>query len=170
MIFFYGWAGMWLAPGMRFLSILAVLGLCVCGAQAGGKKNTVKISFHIETEATDNPKMIFPHQMFGQQRYFRRIPEISAKDLVAYTPFPADDQASYGAVFQLKGTARRRLAAVTTTNIGRWLVCQAFGRIVDGVLIDEPVDDGVIVIWRGLSLEEIRELDKSIDRVGEKKD
>ncbi len=170
MISFYGEAGMWFAPRMRFPAIVAFLALSVCCAMAGGKKDTAKISFHIETEATDNPKMIFPHQMFGKQRYFRRIPEISSKDLVAYTPFPAEDQTSYGAVFQLKPTARRRLAAVTSTNIGRWLVCQAFGRLVDGVLIDEPVDDGAIVIWRGLSLEEIRELDKSIKRIGEKKE
>ena len=144
--------------------------LCFGGqAWAGGGKKVAIISFHVETEASDNPKMIFPHTMFGKQRYFRRIPEISSKDFIAYSPFPAKDQASYGAVFQLKDNARRRLAAITSVNIGRWLVCQAFGRIVDGVMIDEPVDDGAIVIWQGLSIEEIRILDSSISRIGEKK-
>jgi len=138
-------------------------------AFAGGEKKAVQISFHIETEATDNPKMIFPFQVMGKQRFFRRLPEIASKDLVAFSPFPAEDQASYGAVFQLKDNARRRLAAVTTVNQGRWLVSQAFGRIVDGVVIDQPVDDGVIVIWKGLTLEEIRELDTSIPRIGEEK-
>ena len=141
--------------------------LGISAAWAGGDKKPPQVSFHIETEATDNPKMIFPHQVMGEQRYFRRIPEISSKDLVAFTPFPADDQASYGAIFQLKNAARRRLAAVSSVNRGKWLVCQAFGRIVDGVVVDEPVDDGAIVIWKGLTLEEIRELDKAMPRVGE---
>lgn len=138
-------------------------------AWAGGDKKTAQVSFHIETEGTDNPKMIFPHQVMGEQRFFRRIPEISSKDLVAFTPFPAEDQASYGVMFQLKDHARRRLAAVTSVNQGKWLVSQAFGRIVDGVLVDGPVDDGAIVIWKGLTIEEIRELDTVMPRIGEKK-
>ncbi len=75
---------------------------------------------------------------------------------------------SYGAVFQLKGAAQRRLAAVTSTSIGKWLVCQAFGRIVDGVLIDAAINDGTIVIWQGLMLEEIKEIDETLPRIGGK--
>lgn len=144
--------------------------LFACVAFAGGDKGkAVSVSFHIETEGTDNPKMIFQHEVMGKQRFFRRIPEVTSKDFVAFSPFPSDDQASYGAVFQLKDNARRRLAAVTSVNQGRWLVCQAFGRIIDGVLIDAPVDDGVIVVWKNLSLDEIRQLDTTLPRIGEKK-
>lgn len=140
------------------------------GVMAGGNKGKkVDISFHIETEASDNPKMIFPHEVMGKQRFFRRIPEVSSIDFVAFTPFPADDQASYGVILQLKDNARRRLAAVTQISSGKWLVCQAFGRIVDGVLVEDTVDDGVVVVWKGLSLEEIGQMDESIPRIGEKK-
>lgn len=137
---------------------------------AGGDKGKpTNVSFHIETEGTDNPKMIFPHEVMGKQRFFRRIPEVSSRDFVAFSPFPSEDQASYGAVFQLKDNARRRFAAVSAVNEGRWLVCLAFGRIIDGVLIDGPVDDGVIVVWKNLSLDEIRQLDTSLPRIGQKK-
>jgi hypothetical protein len=105
----------------------------------------------------------------GMQRFFRRIPEVSSNDYIAFTPFPADDQASYGAILQLKDNVGRRLAAVTQISSGKWLVCKAFGRIVDGVLIEDPVEDAVLVIWKGLSLEEIRQIDESIPRIGEKK-
>ena len=149
--------------------ILFFLLLGAAVAIAGGEKKSLQISFHIETEATDNPKMIFPFQVMGKQRYFRRLPEVSSQDLVAFSPFPAEDQASYGAVFQLKGNARMRFAAITTVNQGKWLVCQAFGRVVDGVVVDGPVDDGAIVIWKGLTIEEIRELDTVMPRIGEKK-
>lgn len=156
---------------MRLISRLLICLLLLFpagGVLAGGNKGKkVNASFHIETEGSDNPKMIFPYNISGKQRFFRRIPEISSKDLVAFTPFPAEDQSSYGVIFQLKDTSRKRLAAVTTNNSGRWLVCQAFGRIVDAVLIDGAVDDGAIVIWQGLALQEILELDKALPRVGE---
>lgn len=163
---------MWFHPGMKFLTALlafaALLSFAPSAIAGGNKGKAVPIAFHIETVGTDNPKMIFPYELLGKQRFFRRIPEIASKDMVAFSPFPADDQASYGAVFQLKDVARRRLAAVTADNIGKWLVCQAFGRIVDGVLVDGPVDDGAIVIWRGLSLEEVNQLDKALPRIGGK--
>jgi hypothetical protein len=164
---------MWFAPFMRFAintAVALVFFTLVGGAMAGGDKGKkVDISFHIETEASDNPKMIFPHQVMGQQRFFRRIPEVSSNDYIAFSPFPSDDQASYGVILQLKDNARRRLAAITQTSSGKWLVCKAFGRIVDGVLVDDPVDDGVVVVWKGLTLEEIGQLDERIPRIGEKK-
>lgn len=164
---------MWFDPGMKFFTALfaiAALLSFVSPAMAGGDKGkAARISFHLETEATDNPKMMFPHQIMGKQRFFRRIPEISSNDLIAFSPFPADDQASYGAVFQLKDTGRRRLAAMTANSIGKWLVCQAFGRIIDGVVIDAPIDDGAIVIWHGLTIEEVGEIDKVMPRIGEEK-
>lgn len=128
-----------------------------------------QISFHLETDANDNPKMVFPHQLIGQQKFFRRMPEVSSKDFKAFNPFPSDDQTSYGVLIQLKESAGKRFTAATTANQGKWMICQAFGRVVDGVIIDQPVNDHVIVVWKGLTLEEIRELDKVMPRVGEEK-
>jgi hypothetical protein len=153
----------------RFTGWIICLLLCTCFAFAGGNKGEpAYVSFHIETEGTDNPKMITQLEVMGQQRYFRRLPELSSKDFVAFSPFPSEDQASYGVIFQLKDNARKRFAAVTNANQGKWLVCQAFGRVIDGVLIDATVDDGVIVVWKNLSLEEIHKLDKTLPRIGKK--
>ena len=164
---------MWFASCMGYtikaVTVLALVFLAG-GVMAGGNKGKkVDISFHIETEASDNPKMIFPHDVMGKQRFFRRIPEVSSNDYIAFTPFPADDQASYGAILQLKDNVGRRLAAVTQSSSGKWLVCKAFGRIVDSVLIEGAVEDAVLVIWKGLTLEEIQQMDESIPRIGEKK-
>jgi hypothetical protein len=164
---------MWFAPGMKFCKgvVFALMFvLSACAVLAGGSKGKkVNMAFHIETEGSDNPKMIFPYQVMGKDRFFRRLPEVSSKDFIAFSPFPSDDQQSYGVILQLKDTARRRLAAVTMANSGSWLICQAFGRIVDAVLIDEPVDDGVVVVWNGLTIEEIRQLDEVLPRIGDKK-
>lgn len=148
---------------------LLIFGLSSSVVFAGGKKGeNISISFHLEGDQEDNPKMIFAHEIGLKQRIFRRMPEISSRDLVAFSPFPAADQASYGALIRLNGAAASRLTAITQTSIGRWFVCRAFGKIIDGVMIDEPINDGVLVIWKGLSLEQIHLMDKDLKRIGEK--
>ena len=155
------------ATGIVFaLMFVFSAGVVMAGGDKGKK---VPIAFHIETEGTDNPKMIFPYRVMGKDRFFRRLPEVSSKDFVAFSPFPSEDQLSYGVVLQMKDKARRRLAAVTMVSTDKWLVCQAFGRIVDAVLIDAPVDDGVVVVWKGLTIEEVRQLDEALPRIGDKK-
>lgn len=140
-------------------------------AQAGGKagENAV-VSFHIETEHAENPKMVFSIEAGGKTRHFRRTPEISSKDFAAFRPFPSDDVANtYGIVFQLKNTAARRLTNIGNANQGRMLLAMANGRAVDMVMIDVPVDDGFIVIWKGITDAEIRMYEGKLPRIGEDK-
>ena len=155
-----------------FVSML-VVGLMVMLAPtanaAGDKGDGVRISFHMETEATDNPKMIFPYQVMGKRKFFRRIPEISKKDYASFIPFPADDKVSFGVVLQLRPAAARRISAITNANRQKWFLANAFGRVADVVFIDEPVTDGQLVIWKGLTLVEINKLDLFLPRKGEKK-
>ena len=148
-----------------------MIAFSICGARAGGKADEKSaVSFHMETESTDNPKMIFPQQMpDGSTKYFRRVPDISTKDIKAMGPFPADDGTTYGVVFQLKSTPAKRYSAITNANKGKWIGARVNGRIVDGVIIDKGIDDGVIVIWQGVTLDDINALDKILPRIGQEK-
>lgn len=155
----------------RIKTLAALAFLClVPAAYAGGKKEDAPvISFHIETEATDNPKMIFPLQVGGQVRYFRLLSEISAKDVAAFSPFPDNlGGETYGVALQLKATAARRLSAMTATNQGKWMVSRVNGIPRDGVLIDKQIDDGFLVIWKNVTLQEINIWDKETPRIGAK--
>ena len=152
----------------------AALGMLLMGAipsavWAGGKASSqASVTFHIETEATDNPKMIFSQQVNGQTRYFRRMPEISIKDLLSFNPCPSDAGGDdYGVVFKLKDNVAQRFAAITNVNQGRWLVAQINGRVVDGVLIDRQIDDGFVVIWKGVALADIKVLGAALPRIGQ---
>ena len=149
--------------------ILVFFAALLSPVTAGGKASKkAVVSFHIQADATENPKMISPPvEMNGQALHFRRMSEVSTKDLTAYSPFPSEGGGDYGAVFRLKGSAAGRLAAITNANQGRWLAAMVNGRIVDGVLIDKQIDDGVLVVWRGLNLDDIAALDKTLTRAGE---
>jgi hypothetical protein len=138
---------------------------------AGGKKESkASITFHMETEGTDNPKMIFPQMANGQQRFFRRLPDFGTKDIATFNPFPSEFGGDdYGIVIQLKGAAATRLAALTNLNQGRWMISQVNGRVVDGVIIDRQIGDGKLVIWKGVKLGDIAILDKELIRTGAEK-
>lgn len=136
-------------------------------AFAGGKKEgSASVTFHMETAETDNPKMIFPQLANGKQRFFFRSPEFSAKDIASFLPFPSAVGDDYGLVLTLKPGLSTRLAAITNSNIGNYMISQLNGRVVDGVMIDKQVDDGLLVIWKGVTLADINILDKELPRTG----
>jgi hypothetical protein len=137
-------------------------------AFAGGKADSkASISIHMETENSDNPKMIFQQEIGGRTRYFRRMPEVATKDIIAFSPFPSEAGGDFGVVFRLKDNVARRFSAITSSNQGRWLVTMVNGRAVDAVLIDKQIDDGIIVAWKGVNLADIAIFDDSLPRIGE---
>ncbi len=149
------------------LLMVAVLALAPPLFGGGKNENKASVTFHLETEATDNPKMIFPQMIGEQTRYFRRMPEIGMKDFVSFIPFPSDTSEDFGIVFKLKTNAMNRFAAVTAANQGRWLIAQVNGRAVDAVIIDKQVNDGFIVIWKGVTPADVKLLDEELPRADE---
>jgi len=154
----------------RLKTLAALFLLCLApAAEAGGKKEeTPVISFHMETDPTDNPKMITPVPIGANQvKYFRRLSEITMKDVVAFGPFPDDlGGNTYGMALRLKPNAANRISASTAVNIDRWMIARVNGRVVDGVRIDKQITDGMLIIWKGVTIDEINLLDKSIPRIG----
>lgn len=153
---------------LRLAALLMALFL-IPGAtvSASGKRGTkATVSLHIETEGTDNPKMIFPYTVEGKQRFFRRMPEIMTNDVEAFSPFPSEAGGDdYGAVFKLTARAARRYAAISSANQGRWMIIQVNGRAVDVLFIDKAVEDGLIVVWKGLTLADTSTLDDEKPRI-----
>lgn len=158
---------------MTLPRLFAVVLLALCPgltAHAGGKKGEkTGISFHIQADPTDNPKMIFAQMTNGKQLVYRRNPEIMTKDIMAFNPFPSQDGDGYGVLLQLKPSAKNRFAAITNAGVNRWMVAMVNGRVVDAVIIDKQVDDGYVVIWKGIGKAEIDAFDAKVPRIGEKK-
>ena len=152
----------------RIAAVLMVFlaALCPVVWAAGKAGNKASVTVHMETESTDNPKMIFPQEISGQTRYFRRVPEINTKDVISFSPFPSEAGDDYGVLFKLKDNAARRLSAVTAASQGRWLITMINGRGVDAVVIDKQIDDGMVVVWKGVSLADIAVLDEGLPRIG----
>lgn len=137
--------------------------------KAGGKAGEMgMVTFHLERDGGDrDPKRVFTQMDDGKERVFGRSPEISMKDIVSFRPFPSGDGDQFGVVFMLNDAAKRRLNAISIAHQGKYLLAQANGRVVDGVVIDKPVNDGMIVIWKGLVTQDVNLFDKALPRFGD---
>jgi hypothetical protein len=154
----------------HMMRIILVLLLSIAPSWAGDKKGkNMAVSFHLETDVNNNPKMIFEQTIGGKKRYFSRSPDFSTRDITAFSPFLSDNQSDYGIVFQLRKSAASRLENITMANQGKMLIAAVNGRVVDGVIIDQSVKDGVLVVWNGIQEAEIKEYDKLAPRIGEDK-
>lgn len=146
------------------------LALSCLPLMAGGDPNRkFSVTFHIETDANDNPKMVFSQVVQGKQRVFRRLPDLSSRDIEGYKRIPAVSGGGFGVVFKLKESAAKRWQAITTANINRWVVSQINGRVVDGFVIDQPIRDGVVVVWKELTEEDFVLLRKEFEEIGAQK-
>ena len=153
---------------LRFSSYLCSLLIIVLPAQAGGKKSPpASITFHLEGSVAEAPQFARAFNTLAGERYFRKVPEISSKNLQSFSPFPADDERTYGLVFRLDKDGSRRLNEVTTMNQGKLLLSLVNGQPIGVVRIDKPVTDGILVVWSGITEQEIKRYDQIAPRMGE---
>lgn len=137
---------------------------------AGQKDKGYLITFHVEAEDNSNPKMVTPVKLGAEHRqyFFGKLPTFSANDIQWFYPFTSQDGYTYGAAFRFKEHASQELKAITLTNQGKLLAVRCSDAPIHAVLIDRPIDDGVVVVWNGLQqrhLEEFRKVFPHVDDV-----
>lgn len=153
---------------MKHLVLLALLLIPATASQASGKKTPpASVSFHMQGDAVEAPKFARKIKTLAGTRYFRKVPEVGTKDIIAFSPFPADDKKTYGIVFKLNKQGAKRLHEATTMNRGKLMLSLVNGQALGVVRIDKPVTDGMIVIWSGIQQQEIKMYDKLAPRIGE---
>jgi hypothetical protein len=155
---------------ISFQRLLLLFVMIVSPVWAGDRKaKNMAVTFHIETEAAANPKMFFEQQIGGKRRFFQRSPDFNSSDVVAFGPFLADNQVDFGMVLKLRPIAASRLESLTSANQGKMLLAMFNGKPIDAVIIDQPVKDGHLVIWNGITEAEIKECEKVVPRIGKEK-
>jgi len=147
----------------RIFALLLVASVLPWSAlHAGGGKGGHAFSFHTEGREGDGPGRVFPLPVLGQERYFQLSPDITMLDFEAFSVFPARDGQTMGAAFLLKHLAKSRLTQISASRQGTYMVVVVDGQPVDVMLIDRPIEDGVLVIWGGLNAGHIEYLTKKL--------
>lgn len=146
--------------------IAALAAIAPLDSQAAARKDgKAAISFHLQAGAQDNPKMIFPETFHGRDLFFSRMPEFTHKDIASFRSFPCENEAQgYGVILYLKPQPAKRLNVITNANREKWLCARVNGRAVDAVIINDQVSDGILVIWRNITLADIVTIEKAIPR------
>ena len=152
----------------RIIIALAFLFVLPAATMAGGKKGApVSVSFHIQGDAGEGNKLVFPFTTAGKKIHFRKHPEFASKDVIAFQSFPSEDPSSYGLILQLNKVGRQRLASMSASNNGKFLLAMVNGTVRDAVLIDREVNDGLLVIWQRIGAAEVRAADLIMPKIGE---
>jgi hypothetical protein len=136
-------------------------------AQAGSKP-TLSISFVIEGDKFEGPRMVQPMPVQGVVKYFRKVPMITHKNIKAFFPFAAKD-GSMGVALRVNEAGWRNVRETAALEAGKMLAVMINGRLVQTMAIDNPKkDDYIVVIWRGVTEAEVAALKKSYPEIANK--
>ncbi|MFO1483680.1 MAG: hypothetical protein U1F71_10020 [Verrucomicrobiaceae bacterium] len=152
----------------RLLSLVALSGLLPSCETF--RENKLHITCHVQTNEIEHPSEIMTLPIGGQNLTFKKVPEFSQHTIAAFEPFPAEEGQGFGVLLQLDARGRQYLEIASRQHPGMIMLTMAgtkHGQIipVDMVELDKPITDGRFTIWRGLSQETIKDMDKFYPRL-----
>ena len=148
----------------RPLTLLCAAALLCSG---GAKKPEIDLRIHGLSTAAEAPTFAFPAPLLsGVPVYLQRMPLITDREIKSVYPFPAAD-GTFGVYLRLDGHGTGLLGQYTMERRGRELVVMLNGRQISNLMVDRPVNDGIVSIPRGLSPEDVDLLAKTFPIMGE---
>ena len=145
----------WLVAGILLSASLVLTG-------GGRKSKTYLFTVHLEGSEDEAPKFASPAKLGSESRqyFFKKIPDFTDDHVAWFYPFVSEDGKSFGAAFKLKDHKSQALKALTLQHTGKLLGIRVPGAPYAAVLIDKPIDDGIIVLWEGLAKEHLKQFEK----------
>lgn len=134
---------------MILLRMIAAACLVLCTGAA--RKPVLDLRIHALGTAAEAPTFAFPTTLIdGRPVYLQKMPLLTQREVDAVYPFNAAD-GSRGVYLKLDSHGSRLLQQLTSSQRGTMLVVMLNGRQVSNLLVDRPVDDGIVAIPRGLT-------------------
>lgn len=150
---------------MRLSRLLLAAAALAC--VAGAKKPVIDLRVHAEGTEAEAPTFAIPATLLnGRPTFLQRMPLATQSEIDAIYPFAAAD-GSQGVYLKLGAHGSRLLQQHTMSQQGKLLVVMLNGRMVSNLLVDRPIDDGIIAIPRGLTPEDIAVLTSAFPVLGQ---
>jgi len=142
----------------RWLAITLILLPAFLSIGAGKKSKPIIVSFHLEAAQENGPKFSFPVKLGseGRQYYFNRTPEFTEKDVAYYYPFNSKNGTTFGVGFKLTPKASEELKGLVINHQGKLLGVRVAPTHQSAVILDRPDTPGVIVVWEGLTQNDLK--------------
>ena len=146
---------------------LVVVGAALLCLGAAKKPPVVDIRIHALGTAAEAPTFAIPATLLnGTPVFLERMPLLSQREIKAIYPFVAAD-GSHGTYFKVDNHGSRLLLQHTMSRRGEMLVVLVNGRQVSNLLVDRPIDDGIVSVPRGLSADDIALLTSVFPVIGQ---
>lgn len=136
-------------------------------------KYLVTVRLHAEGNSKGGDSFVAEIQLFNPQKkiFIEKVPIISEKDVVAFYPFPAQDNSgSIGAYFQLDANGTNKLEQHTTASRDTLDVVLINGRVGPAMQVDKKIKDGLLMVPSGFSPLEITQLQTKFPIIGKEKE
>jgi hypothetical protein len=141
-------------------------------AAAEGVAKQRHCTFRLHAQANPRDTEVFATsvraQVSGKTVAIEKMPWISERDVMAFTPYPAAN-GTYGALFQLDEHGRVVLDTLSVERRGSLLFVFINGRPITELEIDKRVSDGKIYIPSGLTSADIELMKKDWRMIGQRK-
>jgi hypothetical protein len=146
------------------LTAVALVLFCLGAAK---KPPVVDIRIHALGTAAEAPTFAIPSTLLnGTPVFLARMPLLTHREIKAIYPFIAAD-GSHGTYFKVDNHGSRVLHQHTMSRRGELLVVLINGRQVSNLLVDRPIDDGIVSVPRGLSADDIALLTSVFPVIGQ---
>jgi hypothetical protein len=158
----------------RVMKLSACLALILSASAALGMSSTPKVTvrFHSEANKNDTSSFATPIKLAYAQReaHINRVPEFSERNIKAIYPWKTRD-GTWGCAFKLNESGRIRLETISSDNRGAAIVAfigtkKGMHQVID-MVIDRPINDGIVAIPRGITDIEMLVLRKQFKVLGE---
>jgi len=154
------------------MKTLCAFAFCLVFAVAEGVAKQRHCTFRLHAQANPRDTEAFATsvraQVSGKTVAIEKIPWISERDVIAFSPYPAAN-GTYGALFQLDEHGRVVLDTLSVERRGRLLFVFINGRPITELEIDKRVSDGKIYIPSGLTSADIELMKKDWHMIGQRK-
>jgi hypothetical protein len=154
------------------MKILRVFALCLLWAPVAGVAKQRHCTLRVHAQANPLDGEVFATslraQVSGKEIAIEKMPWISERDVMAFSPYPARD-GTYGALIQLDEHGRTVLDTLSIERRGSFLFVFINGRFITELQIDKRVSDGKIYIPSGLTAADIDLMKKDWRLIGQKK-
>ena len=151
---------------------LCVFGLCLLFALPGGGAKQWHCTLRVHAQANPRDTEVFATsvrtQLSGKEVAIEKMPWISERDVIAFSPYPAPD-GTYGALLQFDDHGRVVLDTLSVERRGGFLFVFVNGRFVTQLQVDKRVSDGRIYIPSGLTAADVDLMKKDWRLMGQGK-
>lgn len=150
---------------MKFPRLLIAAAAFAC--VAGAKKPVLDLRVHAEGSEAEAPTFAIPATLLnGKPTFLQRMPLVTQSEVESIYPFAAAD-GSQGVYLKLGQHGSRLLQQHSMSQQGKLLVVMLNGRMVSNLLVDRPINDGIVCIPRSLTPEDIALLTAAFPVIGQ---